>query len=136
MLHAFSKSLLTKNQRHAKLYYRARKVPAQYLFLLTCRQLVTSIFCHQYRLLFCPDLGMAVSAAVHLDTATSPGDLSPGTCLQINEHKLHLFPKKTFELSARRFFICICVILYFLAPNSYFILLYPLPLMSFRLPVL
>jgi hypothetical protein len=45
---------------------------------------VTSIFCHQFWELFCPDTGIGVSALVFLGTVSFPGVLNPGTCLQIS----------------------------------------------------
>jgi hypothetical protein len=47
-------------------------------FLPTCRQLGASIFCPQYRELFCPDMGAGVSALAFLDTVPSPEFLIPG----------------------------------------------------------
>jgi len=46
--------------------------------LLICRQLVASIFCRQYRELFCQDMGIGVSALVFLDTVPSLEFLIPG----------------------------------------------------------
>lgn len=85
---------LTRIQQYARLDNRGAENQAfvhfkTYFtwFSLTCRQLGASIFCPQFGSFFCPDMGSAVSAAVLLDTATSPGDLSSGTCLQISERQ-------------------------------------------------
>ena len=54
-------------------------------FSLTCRQLVASIFCRQYRELFCQDMGIGVSALIFLDTVPLPEFLILGFVYRLAE---------------------------------------------------
>ncbi len=94
---------LTKKPRHAKLHSQVRKGFFLFLCLLSCRQLGASIFCPQYRVLFCPDMGWVVSAALLLDTAPSPADPSAGTCLQNNQRKFHTCLRKNLLIYEKVF---------------------------------